>query len=462
MMRIHILHAIKAFLLFLLTTLFAGNIVFANPQDSVDVINYGINLNVTDFENKELTGFTILTLKTLYDNQNQISLHFQGLTVDSIVSDDVEISGFYREAQILYITTGTSLSPDDTVDICVYYHGHPDVDPTGWGGFYFKNSTAFNLGVAMEENPHCYGRVWYPCIDDFVDRATYDYRITVLPTHSAVCSGMLQEITENEDSSKTFYWRLEKTIPTYLSSIAVGEYELYENIYHGINEDIPTDIYTLPDDSAIVAGSFIHLNEMMEAFESAFGAFNWPRVGYVWVDFSGGAMEHATNIALMKGAFSGTLSYETLIAHELAHNWFGNQVTCETAGEMWLNEGWASYSEAIFVEYLYGKNSFKNYVRDNLHSVLRSAHSDDDGFRAVYGIPHEYTYGTTVYDKGSLVAHTLRGYMGDDLFFPAITNYLEEFAFAHAGSEDFKNSLEQHSGMELDDFFDFWVYSPGF
>ena len=127
-------------------------------------------------------------------------------------------------------------------------------------------------------------------------------------------------------------------------------------------------------------------------------------------------MEHATNITYPNSSINGSLSDEWLYAHELSHMWFGDKVTCASADDMWLNEGWAVFCESVFREGLYGKESYKTTMRSKLKDVLQFTHIKDGGYRALYGIPPEYTYGSTVYDKGGQVAHTLRGYLGDSLF----------------------------------------------
>ncbi|HLN52308.1 MAG TPA: M1 family aminopeptidase, partial [Lentimicrobium sp.] len=142
--------------------------------------------------------------------------------------------------------------------------------------------------------------------------------------------------------------------------------------------------------------------------------------------------------------------------------WFGDKVTCASAEDMWLNEGWARWCEILFTEMLYGQEAADAYFKDLHYSVLRYTHTTDGGFRALSPMPQEYTYGSTVYDKGGIVAHTLRHYMGDSLFFAGVQNYLSQYAYDDADSYQLKGALEEASGMDLGDFFDFFVFTPGF
>jgi aminopeptidase N len=173
-------------------------------------------------------------------------------------------------------------------------------------------------------------------------------------------------------------------------------------------------------------------------------------------------MEHATNIAYPNVCIDGTLNYESLYTHELSHSWFGNLITCATAYDMWINEGCARYAECIYKQYLYGYEAYKNSFRQNHMEVLQYTHIEDAGYRAVYGIPTEYTYGSTVYDKGSGVAHTLIGYVGDSLFFSTIKGMMNDYSFRNISTEEFRDYFAVKTGINMNDFFDTWVYAPGF
>ncbi len=315
----------------------------------------------------------------------------------------------------------------------------------------------------MEADPQSFGRAWFPCIDDFEEKASFDFNITVPEKYTAVCSGVLLSEKKNSDNTHTFSWKLRQEVPTYLVSVAVADYKEIKSVYKSITgREIPVSLYMYPEDVAGAEFSFQNLNKALRTFETDFGEYVWDRVGYVEVPFESGAMEHVCNIAFPEYAVDSTLSRETLAAHELSHHWFGNLVTCKTPADMWLNEGWATYCEALFKEQVYGKTAFKDYVRENHVKVLTQAHVFDNGYRAVYGVPHDYTYGTTVYDKGADVAHTLRGFIGDSLFFSALKAYLKHFSYKTASTDEFKNFISGYTEIPLDDFFDTWVFTEGF
>jgi len=449
------------FPLFLFCLIITGqNNYKTTHSDSLDVLHYTIDINV-DFTLHEIGGNTNLKITPKINNLDLISLDLLQLTIDSILVNGILNSNYTYNDTLISITPTTIFNIVDTFNVQVFYHGTPQVDPSGFGGFDFTGTYAYQIGVAFESNPHNYGRVWYPCIDDFVDRATYDFYITNADTKTAVCNGTLMSETDNGDGTKTFHWTMNNTIPTYLASVAVANYVAVRDTFNGMLGQIPIAIYVLPSDSINAVNSFINIKEILDAYEYRFGPFRWERVGLVAVPLGGG-MEHATNIAYGDFLINGGLTYEWLYAHELSHHWFGDLITCREAEEMWLNEGWAVFCESIFTEILYGKEAYKNYYRTNHAQVLRYAHIEDGGYRALVGVPHEYTYGTTVYDKGGDFAHAIRGYIGDSLFFPAVQTYLDSFAFKDVTSEDLKNILSTETGIDMTDFFDAWIYSPGF
>ena len=430
-------------------------------RDSINVLNYSINLSILDFEGKTISGNTELKVLPVYNNSNNFALELKGLNVDSIFVNQVKNQNWVYKNEKITIQTEQKYNKTDTVQVNIYYQGRP-VKDARWGGFYFSKTDAFNMGVGMASYPHGFGRVWYPCIDNFTDKATYDYFITVSAKNTAVCSGELISVKENKNKTKTFHWQLSDEISTYISSVAVAEYEVIETIYKGIERDIPVKIYVSSEKANKVEDIFANLHKALKVYENLFGAYSWQRAGYVEVSFNAGAMEHATNIAYPSYAFSSYGKRETLMTHELSHAWFGNLVTCKTSEDMWLNEGWASYCEALFIEFAYGKKQAKEYVRDNHFNVITGTHISDKGYLAVAGVSKENTYGSTVYDKGSDVVHSLRGYMGDSLFFGGVKEYLNKFAFKTASSNDLCEFLSSYSGIDLTDFFDYYVRTPGF
>ncbi|MGZ4059899.1 MAG: T9SS type A sorting domain-containing protein, partial [Bacteroidia bacterium] len=332
------------------------------------------------------------------------------------------------------------------------------------GGFYFQSGYAYNLGVGFAALPHNYGRVWYPCFDNFVERASYEFNITTNGGKIDYSNGYLASDTTDGSGNRTRKWILTNQIPSYLASVSVANYTEIHQSYTGISGTIPIVIAALPADTINVKAAFVNLNLALSTWENHFGPYRWNRVGYCMVPFSSGAMEHATNISyplVVTGAAYGT-TYQNIMAHELSHHWFGDLATCRTAQEMWLNEGWAHYCEFLFYEALNGHNSYLSYVRANHLSDLQFLQYKEGGFQSLSNVPLAYTYGDHVYNKGADVAHTLRGYFGNDsLFYYSLKTYLANNQYKDVSCADFRDGLTAASGMNLTNFFNDWVFNPG-
>lgn len=428
-------------------------------EDSLELMHYDIYLDITDFENRIIEGNCIISLMTKLEGVNEVELDLEALTVEKIEVDGEEVD-FRQESPKLYVKLKETASAGQELKVNVFYAGRPQ--NAAFGGFYFSSNYAYNLGVGIGVAPPNYGRAWFPCFDSFSSRSLYDFHITTKDNHKAFCNGLLQDSSENEDGTATWHWKLSQTIPTYLAAVAVSDYETLESIHQGMEEPILIQLAARAADTTNLKASFIHLPNAIDAFEAAYGVHRFERVGFNVVPFGGGAMEHATNIAYPSFAVDGTLVFEDLMAHEFGHHWWGDLVTCATADDMWLNEGWASYSEQLFMEAVYGREAYLSAVTANHVEVMQYAHIRDGGHYPVSGVPFDLTYGTHVYNKGADVAHTLRGYMGDEAFFRCIKEYLSAFAFQTATSEQFRDFLGECSGFDLQNFFNDWVFNPGY
>lgn len=428
------------------------------PGDTIDVVKYDLNLDVLNLPAKVIWGKAGVEFTVKQPSVTVIPLELKQLQVDSVKSSEGVQLSFTRNGDMLRVTMPVAVTPADTSLIWVWYHGVPFSE--AWGGFHFSGQYAFNLGVGFESIPHNLGKAWFPCIDDFKDRALFDYHIRVENTKKAVCGGSLVSVNENMDGTLTFNWHSTQTLPTYLASVAIGPYFLITDFFNGIEAGIPITYYVRSSDTAKVAGSFANMKNIASIYEFYFGPYPFSRIGITSTAL--GAMEHAENIAYPFGSITGNTNGEWLYAHELSHMWFGDKVTCASDADMWMNEGWARWCEIIFTEGLYGTDDADAYYRALLKDVLQNTHIRDNGYRALSPMDPVYTYGSTVYDKGALVTHALRYYIGDTLFFNSVRDYLDTYAFNHADSYQLRDVLSQSSGVDLTGFFDFYVFTQGF
>lgn len=423
----------------------------------IDILHQRIDLDLT--LGNTIRGACTIRLVPRTDVLSVFDLDLEELVVDSITT----AAGSWNYAQTgttLSVTPSVPISPEDTVEFVVHYSGDPVVDPSGFGGFYTSPSLLYNLGVAFESVPHSYGRTWFPCLDNFTERSTYEFFIRTAGGKKAWCNGVLVERTPLGGDTLINHWLCAGTMPAYLASVAAANYAVArDTLATIIGGQIPVELIANASDTADMRASFTHLPDAFAHFEALFGPYRWQKVGYVLTP--NGAMEHSTSIHYPASIADGSLDYETTMAHELAHHWFGNLVTCDRAEEMYLNEGFAEYLSYLFLEDVYGRERYMEEVRSNHRAMVQRAHLADEGWWTLSEMPQEWTYGTHSYNKGADVLHTLRSYMGDEAFREGLTSFLSTYAFQPANTIMLQEHLSMTSGLDLSDYFADWIQQPG-
>ena len=428
-------------------------------SDSFDVLNYAIHLDVTDYAGQSISAATSIQFVPLLSNQNFIRFDLFNLHVDSVHWSQQPTS-FSYDGNYLLVPSPEEMVVGDTTEVSVFYHGEPYQDPV-WGGFYFESNYIYNLGIGLSTIPPNFGRVWYPCFDSFVERATYEYHVKSAGSFRAHCQGtFLGEVQVAADTViRSFAFN--QPIPTHLSAIAVAAYADYDYVHNGAFGEVPVRLTAKPANLGAMQSAMVNVGAAIDALQYWYGPYIWERVGYILT--TEGALEIPTNIAYpqyMTG--ESILNNNNLLAHELGHHWWGDVVTPHVHNDMWLKEGPAEYSGHLLTEWLYGQEDFIDQVKRNHLDVLKNAHIDDNGFQPMSPMPDPEIYGTHTYYKGASVMHNMRAYLGDELFRAAMTGVQEDHVFDDVTPEEFRDYLEDASGVELDDFFDDQIFQPGF
>lgn len=435
-----------------------GPVGSATRSDSIDILHTRIELDLSHTSSGLIHGDASITFAPRVSGITTLPLDLL-MPVDSVVMNGVHLP-FNHAGEVLLVDLQNTYGPVDTLTLTVSYGGNPVTDPSGFGGFYTLSNYQYDLGVAFDAVPHSFGRAWFPCFDNFVERCSFDFIVHTTNGRSVYASGALQGITDLGGGERISHWRLDEPIPSYLASVAAGNYAALLDTFPSISgTNIPVVLAALPGDTAQMRASFTHLKNAFDTFEHWFGPYRWNRVGYVLT--SAGAMEHATNICYPDFAADGTLSNEDLVAHELSHHWFGNLITCARAEEMYINEGFADFCSKLFMEDLYGPEVYKALVRSNHRQVVATAHLRDGGWYALADVPQNKTYGETTYKKGSDIARTLRATLGDSLFSAGMKQVFSRNAHTSMSSAALRDSLGAATGIDLTDFFNAWIFQPG-
>ncbi len=437
----------------------AGSVGSITRSDSLDLLHTRIHLDLTQTGAGIIRARAVLRFVPKVEGITVLPLDLLQLTVDSVKLQGQALS-FGHVQELLTVDLGQAVGPSDTLEVEVSYHGDPVTDPSGFGGFYTQPGYQYDLGVAFDAIPHSFGRSWFPCFDNFVERCSFEYFVHTTGDRKVTANGTLLGVEELGGGERITHWAMDEPIPSYLASVAAGDYATIHDSFPSIGGiDIPVTLAGLPGDTADMRASFLHLRNAFDTYERWFGPYRWDRVGYTLT--SAGAMEHATNICYPDFAADGSLADERLMAHELSHHWFGNLVTCARAEEMWINEGMADLCGYLFIEDLYGRKEYIDLVSTVHRNMVARVHLLDGASHALSEVPQGITYGEHSYKKGADIGHTLRGYLGDSLFAAGFTRVMANNAYSDMSSTELRDSLAVATGTDLTAFFDDWVLQPG-
>lgn len=424
--------------------------------ENIDVTHYEIHINEIDFTNHTLQAQTIVTLTTL-SATNAIELELKTLTVSAVTSTDATISNFSQTGDVLTINLASSLAANATASFTITYGGNTFNE--SWGGIMWTNGYVCNMGVGFESIPHNLGKCWFPCVDNFTDKATYDVYVTVPNDLTAVCGGNLEGTTDNGDGTKTVHYNVPQEIATYHISFVAGDYVEWTDTYTGMERDIPITVYVKPNQAGLVQGTFVNVKDIANFFENNFGPYPFNRIGYSIT--SVGCMEHIDNIGITSGVLTGNTSQEEYVAHEMSHMWFGNKVTCATAEQMWLNEGFAQFCGVFYRSGIYGESDFQQAMSTKINSITKWC-KNESNWIPLNNVPQTMTYdNNAVYNRGAVVVNTMMNYIGRETFLEGIRSYLNTYNYSAATSEQLRDALTNATGIDMNGFFDTYVFTAG-
>lgn len=474
---------------FLLTFLFCSvNFFYAqslpkgkyhrNRERVIDIIHYKANLNF-DFHKKEVRGKATIVFSPLVkiDSFSLDAYRMEIKGINIIENDAAQPLKFTLNKETVEIGLDRLYSPKDTLTVTILYSAQPNA------GMYFLEDRAnkgqfiiYTYGAGeMKAN-------WLPIYTGYNDKFSSEMIVTVPPPYTSVSNGKLVEVKKEKNGDQTFHWKQDLPHSQYLIALFIGEFEKGE--LEPAFGTIPIGYWVPKGRLEEGAYAFRNTTKMVEFFSRRFNyRYPWDKYDQVAVpDYWPGAMENTSitghNVSVLRkesapenfgppnfADYYSVWTSENLISHELAHSWFGNNITCRSINYLWLNESFATYCQLLWDEESLGKERFDfdrqkaldqylDYVKEN--HIIR---------------PLEYAYYDTVSDmytsqltylKGALVLHMLRNILGDEDFFQALSYFLHKHEFTNVVSSDFKIAIEEAVGKNLDWFFDDWVYGGGY
>lgn len=438
----------------------------ATPLDSTtrDYDQKHVIVRVTPhIEKGSIDGETTIRFAPLKDGFTVLRLHCQEITVTTVLDGTGTALPFQNADSILSVTFPAALPKNADAEVTVKYAATPTA------GLFFHAPTAASPNTPLEMYSQGEGRDnrrWIPCYDESDDRTTVEIFATVAKNLKTVANGVLTGNVER-DGTRTDHWTLDRRIPSYLISLIVGNFATVTDTWNGI----PLEYNCQIGREAEVCEGCSGTPAMLEFFSAYTGRkYPWPRYAQttVW-DFIYGGMENAScttmNMRLLHGPETRpNYAGDGLVAHELAHQWFGDLLTCRTFDHMWLNEGFATYFTDLFFEHRDGKERFA-FERWGQNRAYMSGTPNPHALGLVKNprgdIPLEL-HGGKEYSRGAAILHQLRIELGDDVFQKGIARYVKENEDRGVTTEDFRHAMEAESGTDLKWFFDQWVYGAGY
>lgn len=428
------------------------------PDRKVDILHLALDVT-PDFKQRTLVGKATLTFKPIAKPLDQLTLDAIDLTIESVTSTE-KILGYQATDKKVVVTFAAPIRVDQEARMTVAYRAQPTQ------GLYFRTPEMgyrpedmhfFTQGEPIE-GPH-----WYPGYDAPNEKFTSEITCRVPEGMVVLSNGRL--MSEEKDASTGLVavrWLQDKPHVNYLVSLLAGYFKKIEDKY----KDIPLAFYTPVSQIEHAARSFRDTKDAMAFFEEEIGVpYPWAKYFQVCVnDFVAGGMENTSITTLTDGtlfsdATENIRDSRGLVAHELAHQWFGDLVTCKDWSHTWLNEGFATYYDALNEGHKNGRDAMLYHLYQNARGFIDRSAADDSRpiVSRKYDSPMEQ-FGYLAYPKGAWVLHMLRNQLGEELYRRCIKTYLERHLFQNVVTEDLNAVIEELSGRSFDQFFDQWVY----
>ena len=426
------------------------------PDLTCHVVHYRIEVSLDDSQ-KSVTGIVTITLVPFSDRLDRIEFDAEQMKISAVTLQGHSLAYSVSE-KTLSISLDHPYSWRDTLAITISYTCTPTQ------GLYFVDHEPGTPGERRQiwsQGEDMYNHFWFPCHDFPNDKSTSEILATVRNPYTLVSNGRLIDVKHHpENGTTTFHWREDLPHASYLIMLAAGEY----SILHDQARTTPLTYYVYPGQESDAQACFSETPAIMKFFSNQIGVpYPWNKYAQVEIaDFMWGGMENtsATTLSDEIIIFDSRARVDDLptdlIAHEMAHQWWGDLVTCRDWRHLWLNESFASYFDPLYFESTRGRDEFDMQM---LNAQRRGINSDKAFGRkpvvsAEFNIPN-------LYPRGASILHMLRFVLGDSLFWRSLHHYITKYQFQSVETNDFKNAIEETTGQNLYWFFDEWLYRAG-
>ena len=426
----------------------AQNSTLNQNQEKIDIKFYELNLDI-DFNSSRIHGSVTVNgvIGNIYPDFIELDL-YDNMTVDSILQNNIPILYLHENDMLKIPISDITLNDENLFSLTIFYQGTPD--HCGAGGFKFDEHQ--NIGHVWTLSEAYCARSWWPCKDDPSDKAdsvNIIVSVPIEPAYIVASNGLLSSTTIN-NNKKTYFWKERYPITTYLVSLAIYPYTKWVDQYVSpISSDtMLIEHYVFPDRYEASYPNYSLTKDMLSFFSELFGEYPFISEKYGHADFTwGGGMEHQTLSSM--GSFS-----QNLMVHELGHSWWGNLITCKTFNDIWLNEGFARYCQALWAEHIYGREAYFDFMNNHAYYGAGTIYVENPSSNSQI-----FSAGLS-YNKASWVLHMLRHKVGETMFFDILKSYAsnDSLSYNAASTSDFQKVCEDISGLDFEQFFQQWIY----
>ncbi|OEJ99694.1 M1 family metallopeptidase [Roseivirga misakiensis] len=443
-------HRIIALSLFLCSAIYGQK--HHERLEKIDIQHYEFALTLND-DNDNIQGVAKINIKFniditdfYLDLVNEVD--DTGMNVDAVMVEGARVSFSHQNDRLTLNFNGKS---GEIKTFAITYHGTP------------------KTGLVIAENKHGdrtffgdnwpdRGRHWLPSVDHPSDKATVEWVITAPTYYQVVGNGRFVERTNLSDDLTLSRWRTDVVIPTKVMVMGAARFAVEEV---GDLRGAPVSTWVYPQDRDKGFYDYRQAYTILDWFINNIGPYPYAKLANVQSKTQFGGMENASNIFYFENSVTGERAFEGLIAHEIAHQWFGNSASEADWHHVWLSEGFATYFTNVYMEKTHGRDRLVEMVKEQRDGVI--AFSKKQMVPVVNTAVTDYMklLNTNSYEKGGWVLHMLRKKAGDDLFWEAIRTYYKKFTLSNAYTEDLQQVFESVSGMDLSTFFKQWIYTPG-
>jgi aminopeptidase N len=455
---------------------YLADIVYNNPRiyQEIDALNYNINMHFNPGadpypNNAYITAVSSIQAKAKTNILTHVVIDFyDNITITSLRLNGGEFINYSRSDNKIWLNLAASpLMPGEEFNVTIEY---TCVIGGAWQGLLFRRhsstgpSNPNGAQIFYSMNQPYMSPGWYPCFDYPGDKVTADIYITCPDWMVVVANGLLQPgyPIDNGDGTKTHYWKENYQIYTSVLAVNMTNYTTWSDTYISPLDGthMPLTYYVFPEDETNARITFPLNKDALVFYAQKFGEYPFINEKYGVAEGANpyGSMEHQTITCLTFRSTRALVNWDVMV-HELAHQWWGDSITCKTWNHVWVHEGFATYSEILFHEYYTGEPA-GTFISANYDDGLYDGNLTGTVYVEDQDIGDPYGDEGSIYDKGGWVLHMLRHMLGDTKFFAVLHAYYQAHAYGNADTDDVRTSMEAQYGQSLVDFFNQWIYTP--